>query len=293
MQRRDFLSTTLAAVAASSLPFSRSFGAGRRDVTVQQVIDALIADIPGAPFQDTVDTIKSGDPSALVKGIVTTMFPTDALVRQTIDLGANFIIAHEPTFYSGGDSRDWLADDPIYHYKLDFLNQHGIVIWRFHDGIHAHKPDGIRMGVMQAVGWDQYYTPDNPELVSLPSAATLGELIQLFKKNLGIEHVRYIGDLSQSCGRVVLSPGAYNGRIQMNLLQKYEPELFICGEIREWETNQYILDARYQGKKMALLILGHSLSEEPGMQWLSSVLKQKFPEVPVTHLPSGDPFQWG
>lgn len=263
-----------------------------RTVTVQQVIDALQADVPGAPFADTVDTIKCGDPSTPVRGIVTTMFPTDEIIQKAIDLGANFIIPHEPTFFSGGDNVQWLADDPVYKYKRGLLEKNGIVIWRFHDGLHAHQPDGVRMGVIQAVGWEPYFSAGDPSLINLPSAASLADLIALFKKSLGIEHVKYIGDLAQPCSRIVVCPGAYNGRTQMNLIQQYRPELFICGEIREWETNQYVLDARYSGQKISLLILGHSLSEEPGLEWLRTQLKIKFPEVPVTHLPSGDPFQW-
>jgi hypothetical protein len=66
----------------------------------------------------------------------------------------------------------------------------------------------------------------------------------------------------------------------------------ICGEINEWETSEYIRDAFYQGRKVALVVLGHSVSEEPGMQWLVPVLQQKVPGVPITHLVSGDAFEW-
>jgi|GEM_PF-4254756 len=45
-------------------------------MTVRQVIAALLADIPGAPFPNTVDTIKAGDIDQPVTGIVTTMFAT-------------------------------------------------------------------------------------------------------------------------------------------------------------------------------------------------------------------------
>ncbi len=181
--RRQFLTTTLTALAASSVPFSVSaLTAAPGALTIQQVIDTLLADIPGAPFPHTVDTTKAGDPTQPVKGIVTTMFATDAIIQKTIDLGANFIIAHEPTFYNHTDETDWLGDDPVLQFKRALLNKHGIVVWRFHDGIHAHKPDGIRMGVMQALGWEKYYDEANPPLVSLPAALTLNDLMTPFQK---------------------------------------------------------------------------------------------------------------
>lgn len=299
LPRRKFLTTSLAALAGTSIRLPHALAAtggpaiplrSSAGFTVQQVIDALLADIPGAPFPGTVDTIKSGDPNQLVKGIVTTMFATDAVIQKTIDLGANFIIAHEPTFYNHTDETDWLGGDSVFEFKKELLKKHGIAVWRFHDGIHAHKPDGIRMGVLQALEWDSYYDPSNPPLAILPSPTPLASLIGLFKKKLAIGPLKYIGDPTQPCTRIVLSPGAAGGRKQIGWIQQYRPDVFVCGELNEWETSEYIRDARYQGKKISLVVLGHAVSEEPGLQWLIPVLQKKIPGVPVTHLPSGDAF---
>ena len=91
MDRRQFLSTSAVALAATSLPLKQAIAAPGGALTVQQVINALLADIPGAPFPNTVDTIKTGDPNTPVKGIVTTMFATNEIIGKTISLGANFI----------------------------------------------------------------------------------------------------------------------------------------------------------------------------------------------------------
>lgn len=294
MHRRSFLTATAAALAASSFPFTRSVAAPAapaKAMTIQQVIDALLADIPGAPFPNTVDTIKAGDPATPVKGIVTTMFATNEIIGKTIGLGANFIIAHEPTFYNHTDETGWLGDDLALRNKQTLLRQHNIVVWRFHDGIHAHKPDGIRMGVLQALGWEKLYNPDQPPLTELPTAITLSHLIAHLKKNLAIEKLKYIGDLSQPCSKIVLAPGASGGRRQIGLIQQYQPDVLICGEINEWETSEYVRDLRYS-KKVSLIVLGHAVSEEPGLEWLVPVLKQKAPGIPVTHLPSGDAFSF-
>ena len=292
--RRRFLTTSLTALAATTIRLPHALGARRASapLTIQQVIDALLADIPGAPFPHTVDTIKAGDPSQPVKGIVTTMFATDAVIKKTIALGANFIIAHEPTFYSHTDETAWLGDDSVLKYKRDLLDKHGIVVWRFHDGIHVHKPDGIRMGVMQALGWDTYYDPAAPPLVQLPDALPLKDLIDLLKKKLDIGQLKYIGDLTGSGKRIVLAPGASGGQKQIGWIQQYQPDVMICGELNEWETSEYVRDARYQGQKIALIVLGHSVSEEPGLEWLIPVLGQKAPGIRATHIPSGDPFAW-
>lgn len=269
---------------------------GKRPVagtmTIRQVIDGLQADIPGAPFPKTVDTIKAGDPGQVVKGIVTTMFATDEVITRAAGLGANFIIAHEPTFYNHLDETAWLGNDEVLNYKRALLDKHGIVVWRFHDGLHAHTPDGVRFGVMQALGWEKYYDYGDPYLVEMP-AITMQEVITHVKDKLGIDKLKYIGDPAQTCRRITLLPGAAGGQKQIGTIQKYKPDLMICGELNEWETSEYVRDARYQGKKLGLIVLGHAVSEEPGLEWLVPVLRKKVPGITVTHIPSGDAFAWG
>ena len=164
--RRKFISSlTSTAVAATIVKPLTSFATSNQalnDLTVQHVIDLIMKSIPGAPFKDTVDTIKSGDANQKVAGIVTTMFATDDVIEKTAKLGSNFIIAHEPTFYNHTDDTGWLQNDDVYQYKKALLERDNIVVWRCHDYIHAHKPDGVLMGVLSALGWSKYYDASNP-----------------------------------------------------------------------------------------------------------------------------------
>jgi putative NIF3 family GTP cyclohydrolase 1 type 2 len=286
-RRRDFLAMGLAAMVGGKSPLLKQNGA----MTIRQVIDSLQADIPGAPFPKTVDTIKAGDPEQVVKGIVTTMFATDEVIVRAAGLGANFIIAHEPTFYNHLDETGWLGNDDVLSYKRALLDKHGIVVWRFHDGLHAHKPDGVRMGVMEALGWEKYYSADHPPLVEIP-AMSLKRLIAHVKERLGIDKLKYIGDPGQECRKIVLAPGASGGVRQIGMIQEYSPDVLICGELNEWETSEYVRDARYQGRQLGLIVLGHAVSEEPGLEWLVAVLREKVPGITVTHIPSGDALSW-
>jgi len=310
--RRDFLTSTLAAMAGSSFlgPGARGEGvlsdaqgeetlatkgagetARRVEMTIRQAIDRIVADIPGAPFKTTVDTVKSGNPDQALMGIVTTMFATDEVIDKTIKAGANFIIAHEPTFYNHQDETDWLAGDRVYDFKKALLESHGIVVWRFHDYWHSFRPDGILMGVYTALGWDKYYNSGAPEIVTVPEM-TVGEVVALAKKAMGIDKMKMIGDLSAKCQRIVVMPGSGGGRAQIGALRKYQPDLLICGELNEWETSEYVRDVWYQVQKVSLLVLGHAVSEEPGMEALVPWLNARLTGVPVKHIPSGDAFGW-
>jgi len=293
--RRKFIATASSVLGAMSfMPQSGTSGIDFRvpveKMTVKQVIDLILTTIPGAPFKETVDTIKSGDDGVEVKGIVTTMFATIDVIRQTAALGANFIIAHEPTFYNHRDETAWLDKDQVFQFKDDLLKKYGIVVWRFHDYWHTHRPDGVQMGVLTKLGWQNYYNAENPRIIAVPST-TLGEVIKHAKKSLGIRQVRFIGDPKQVCKRIALMPGAAGGRPQIQLLQAEKPDVLIVGEVAEWETAEYIRDAQAMKLPMSLIVLGHAESEEPGMEWLVPWLQPKVSDIKVTNVPSHYPFK--
>lgn len=292
-QRREFINTMGASVLLMmpGSAIASDLFLPKQNMTVQQVIDLILKSIPGAPFKQTVDTIKAGNADQMVTGIVTTMFATVEVIEKTAKAGANFIIAHEPTFYNHQDDTKWLENDDVYKYKAALLKKHNIVVWRFHDYIHAHKPDGVMAGLVSALGWGKAVDPQKPYLLQI-QPASLGAIIDLTKKRLGIAHVRFIGNKEQSCSRIAFVPGAAGGRTQMNAIATEKPDLLIIGELEEWETSEYVRDLRASGSKTALLVLGHIVSEEPGLEWLQQWLQPQIPAIKVTHIPSGDAFSW-
>jgi hypothetical protein len=67
---------------------------------------------------------------------------------------------------------------------------------------------------------------------------------------------------------VFLIACAWGGQNQISSTEKEKPDLVIVGEVREWEMAEYIRDAKLFGSKISLILLGHSVSKEPGMEWL-------------------------
>ncbi len=104
--------------------------------------------------------------------------------------------------------------------------------------------------------------------------------------------MRIIGDPEQVCERIALLPGAAGGQRQILLVENEKPDVLIVGEVHEWETAEYIRDSRELGSKIALIVLGHGVSEEPGMEWLVEWLGPRLPGLQISHLASGDPFTW-
>ncbi|RPJ83820.1 MAG: NGG1p interacting factor NIF3 [Acidobacteria bacterium] len=285
--RRTFLQGV--AGAAATLPFvSRPVTAAPADLTISEAIALILKDIPKAPSRDTVDTVKSGDPTRKLTGIVTTFMATYDVIRKAGDLGANLVITHEPTFYNHRDETDWLRSDAVYQAKRRLLDEKGIVVWRFHDYWHAARPDGIMTGVLKKLGWE----PTGKERIFTIPAMSLRDLALSLKQKFGSPSVRFVGNPNQSCRTVGLSPGAYGGGPQITLLSREPIDVLVCGEIAEWETSEYVRDAVAAGKAKGLIVVGHVPSEEPGMEWLAEWLKPKLPGVKITHVPAQSPFNY-
>lgn len=256
--------------------------------TVQDIIDIIIAAIPGAPLEDSVDTLKCGDPDREVTGIVTTFTATFDVLRQAVAQGANLIITHEPTFYDHRDTTDWLLDDPVYAAKRAFIEEHHLNIWRFHDYWHMHEPDGIQVGIEKVLGWENYQHTDNGYVVHIPQT-TISELLTVLKQQLAQSTIRVVGDIHMPCQRIGMLLGAIGGENQIKALHLADLDVALCGETVEWQTCEYVRDAIAAGQKKALIILGHAPSEEAGMHYLVEWLQPKIANISITYLPVGSP----
>ena len=94
--RRKFISDTLKLTGGLTLLSSPTISmAGnilsvKKEFTIREIMDIILKEIPGAPFQQTVDTLKSGTPDQKVNGIVTTMFPTVDVIKKSNQLKRKF-----------------------------------------------------------------------------------------------------------------------------------------------------------------------------------------------------------
>ncbi|MBV9280525.1 MAG: Nif3-like dinuclear metal center hexameric protein [Chloroflexi bacterium] len=258
------------------------------DVTIQAVIDLVIREHGGRMWR-TVDGVKAGDPRRPVAGVVTTFLATGAVIKRAAELRANLIITHEPIFYGHKDETGWLEDDPVYRAKRRLLDEHRIVVCRFHDYLHRDvRRDGFYLGMAEALGWEP--DPERPFLCSI-RPTSLARLARLLKKRLHLQAIRVVGDPRMTCRRVALMVGASGMRSHVEALNDFQADVVVCGEVREWETVEYARDARELGVGKALIVVGHANSEEVGMARLAGWLRQRIPAVPVTHVPAGDPFR--
>ncbi len=257
--------------------------------TAGEIIQRIQKNV-GVPWKtETVDTIKAGKPDTPVMGIATTFAATLDVLQRAAASGKNLIVTHEPTFYNHLDQTAWLDGDAVLAAKQDFIAKHGLVVWRFHDHWHMRNPDGILEGMTLALGWKKFQSPSDPRLFVFPEMP-LSQFAGETTRRLQIKAARVIGDPKLKVSKVGFLPGAAGAEEQIKLLERDDVEVLVAGEAREWETTEYVRDAVTEGKRKALLLLGHVPSEEAGMDECARWLKTFVTEVPVEFIPAREPF---
>jgi len=258
-------------------------------MTIQEVVNSLGA-VAALQAGKGCDKFHAGDGGDVVRGIVVTFMATRDVLAEAVRLGANLIVTHEPTFYTDEDPQKLLAGDPVYESKRQYIQQHGLTIWRCHDWWHRVKPDGILMGMAHQLGWTPYQDAAAPEVFTLP-ATTLEQLSQQLRQTFKRPSFRVIGDPRLPVRRVGLSCGCPWWHSHRRLLREHAVDVLVCGELREWETCEYVRDSAAAGLRQGLIVLGHCISEEGGMAFLADWLRQRIAEVAIHFVPAGDPFR--
>jgi putative NIF3 family GTP cyclohydrolase 1 type 2 len=258
--------------------------------TAREVV-AAIQEHVGVPWNaDTVDTFKAGNPETRVTGIAVTMMATLDVLQRAAANGQNLIITHEPTFYDHLDRPQKMEEsDAVWKEKRAFIEKNGLVIWRFHDHWHRRNPDGILAGMVKALGWEKYQSAENPHLFTVPEI-TLEKLAADVVKRLETPVLRVVGNPGMKVTKLALSPGAAGFERETHALEMENVEVLLVGETREWETVEYAADAATEGKRKALIVIGHVPSEQAGMEECARWLRTFVKDVPVESVPTKQPF---
>lgn len=255
-------------------------------MTARDVLDLIKKNL-GSPWNDNTyrDVFHAGDPNVEVKGIATTFMSTLDLLQRAHAAGMNLVVAHETTFWNDHDDTNGMADDAVYRFKMDFCAKNRMAVLRLHDHAHSHRPDFIMTGLLRALGWTSA-TP-NQRIYSFP-ATTLGELAANIQRRTNSKAFRVVGDPKAKVSTGTAGMGYSTGRFSANV------DVVIIGENPEadnpYDVTEYALDAAFFGKNKGQIILGHAISEEPGMEDVANWLRTFVTEVPVQFIRSGEPY---
>lgn len=260
-----------------------------KSMTSREVVELMKENLSCKWATKTVDTFKAGNPDQEIGGIACTFMATVDVLNRAAELGCHLVITHEPTYYNHLDKKDLLDNDPVYAAKQAIIEENNLVVFRFHDHWHRTSPDGIYVGMIDKLQWNPYLVQGKRNIFMLPEF-TLAEVTEHMKLIFPEAIIRVIGDPDLVVDKAVFSAGAPGSTTHIRRLQDEETKLIIIGEAPEWESLAYVNDACQAGLPKAMIILGHTVSEEAGMDYCATWLRTFIPELPVHFIPAGDPF---
>ena len=258
-------------------------------LTAGEVVERIKQNVTCPWSDETVDTFKAGGPENKVTGIACTFMATVDVLKRAANLGCNMVITHEPTYYNHLDNTDMLEGDPVYDAKQAIIEENNMSIFRFHDHWHRTTPDGIYTGMIDKMQWKTYLVEGETNIFKFPGIS-LHDITDHLKQVFPEANIRVIGNSRLPVNYAAFSAGAPGSAAHIRLLQREEINLIVIGEAPEWESISYVRDASQAGLKKAMIILGHTVSEEAGMEYCAKWMQTFIDEVPVFFVESHDPF---
>jgi putative NIF3 family GTP cyclohydrolase 1 type 2 len=117
---------------------------------------------------------------------------------------------------------------------------------------------------------------------------TLGAFASQIKKRTGSRAFRVVGDPNARISRIQLGPGYSSPSLRADV------DVSIGGEALEsdggFDNTSYARDAAALGIPKCQIILGHVVSEEPGMEECAKWLRGFITGVPIRFVPAGEPY---
>jgi len=265
----------------------QQFSHGRSDLALKarDVAEFFKELTPEVYTRETCDGFKFGDPEKSVKKVAVTWMATMGVLHEALRRGVDMVVTHEPTFYNHWDETANLADDTVYKVKKELLEEHNIPIYRVHDGWDFYPEYGILDSLAKALGLDRVVGETTKIRVYKSRIISLHDLAKKVKADLGLKGLRYVGDPDQDITRIGLGVGSLGMLNNLKDAMQLGADCLICGETVEWQAARYSEDS-----SVALMPIGHSNSENPGMKSLSEFLKKEIPELEIEYIETPDPF---
>ena len=260
------------------------------DFTGRQFVERLVSIWDSPPPDGTVDRFVAGDPDGIVTGIATTFTASMDCLHEAVRRNVNLIITHEPTLFNHLDELTFNEGDPVARAKLEFVKEHGLMVYRFHDLMHRVRPDLIHEGVRLRCDWPLPVRDARGINIVRTAAKPLAELAAFLRERTGGKAVRYIGDPLQLCGTLALCLGSPCYDTQLRAFANPEVDTVVIGECAEWAAGEYVRDACACGRRLGMVLLGHRNSEEAGMAWIGKQIALRL-NVDIDHLVVEDPLR--
>jgi hypothetical protein len=198
------------------------------------------------------------------------------------------VISHEDTWWNDRDDTKDLTANPLYKLKTEYILKNDMIVWRDHDHMHVMRPDFTVVGELRTVGIQGGENATmRPGIFTIPET-TFGEFAAEVKRVSGIRAIRCAGDPKAKVSKILVGPGYATPRMAP------EVDVVIGGEQQEadggFDNVEYALDAVSLGMPKGVIMLGHVISEQAGMEDFGNWLRTFIHDVPIQFVPAEEPY---
>lgn len=292
VRRREFLARTGTTLGGLGLTASAAVVDARGEAVAQDpperptdfpttnaIREHLLSNSPWVNVNNTVDTVKCGDPRRPVKKAGVAWFSSIGDIRSAIRTGCDLLIVHEPTFWEhSAAERSWRNRGPGIA-KSKALAESGLVILRAHDTWDNWPEIGIRDSWAKHLGltkrlregsslrWTAVY--EIPETTLEDFARQVAERI----RPLGEDSVQVIGDPELKVRRPAVGVGC--AVPDQEMVEFGADVLVMCYDgASYWASRERLAEMG-----LGIVTVEHGTSEMPGMMSLREHLARQFPAV--------------
>ena len=254
------------------------------EILAQQLIQRILTKTGANNRPQTLDRISAGDPTQTITGIAVTTLASLEVLKAAAAKGCNLVLTYDPAFWSTADDLARLEANTLFAEKRDVLRAHNMVLFNLHDHWRDRMPDGIAVGMAQALGWQA----EDVNFFRRP-ATTLLALAQELSEKLNDKTLRVVGDPKLPVAAVATAFGRASQLPGIALING-PADVVVCGYTPEWELVEYTQDMISAGAHKGLVLLGQNASLSAGMKYCAAWLKDFVPEVPVEFFPLAEPY---
>ena len=229
----------------------------------QQVVDfvKLIESHAPVSYKEDYDNVglMVGDSGEEVRGILFSMDTTMKVIDEAIEKGANLIVSHHPMLFMRPDH---ITMGTLQGKKIIKLIKNGINVYAAHTNLDSVK-GGMNDTIVRMFDYLDFDIIEQCEfdhdsgigrMVFLRRSVTLREFIEKTMGVLGVENLRYSGDLDKMVRRVAIINGSGQSYIHQALGQG--ADCILTGDT----TYHHVQELEEMG--IAVIDPGHFASEQ-------------------------------
>ncbi len=272
--------------------------------TVGLMLEAALGNpMTTAVFEGAV----AGSTQTLVRGVVVCYAPTlDILRRAAAEENKNMVICREHPFflhggfnygYSSGGIEAAMRDDPVAQAKREVINKGKLIVYRIGAAWDQFRPQAQSAALAQALGFKPLpVSPGDRQrgVVCDVPRTTIPALAQLAADKLKAYACRTVGDPKATVTRLAVLAGETDPSPALaRLLADSKIDGIIAGAggvVDEVDgAVSYFMDIVASGRRIAMLAIGYSPSQEPGCAEMAKWLRTVLPDFPIEYWPLHDP----